>query len=195
YNINIILSDEVYIFVNEEVSRFPGGTMGSRALIGELSEDLPYETFDKNGETLSSAMIKYGAKPDKILEARRKSHEIHSFIELHIEQGKILEDLSKPVGIVTSISGTCRLHVEIIGKSGHAGTTPMHLRQDPMVATGIVIKEIERIAIETSPLTRCTTGYIKAFPGGVNVIPSAVEFSIDIRDVDQKNIEKVTDKI
>src|SRR5699024_11994712 len=94
-------------------SVFPVGRRGRRGVIGELSEDVPYETLDDHGETLYSAVRKYGAKPDNILEANRSPHEFHSFIALHIEQGKVLENLAKPIGVVTSISGTRRLHVKI----------------------------------------------------------------------------------
>ncbi len=98
-------------------------------------------------------MSKYGAKPDRILEARRKQSDFHSFLELHIEQGQVLEDLSKPVGIVSGMSGTYRMNISIHGRSGHAGATPMRSRQDPMIVAGMTIKEMEHFAKQASPLT------------------------------------------
>ncbi|MFM1652652.1 Zn-dependent hydrolase [Brevibacillus sp. B_LB10_24] len=186
---------EIAIFVNEEGSRFPGGLMGSLAVAGRLGADMPYQVKDDDGVALASAMESFGAKPDQILAARRPASDFRAFLELHIEQAPFLEETDTPVGIVSGIAGPYQMRVRISGRSGHAGAVPMHLRQDPMAAAGLVIAEVERIARETGPTTRGTVGYVRAYPGGHNVIPAEVELTVDIRDIDALQRQRAGEQI
>lgn len=185
---------EMVVFVNEEGSRFPGGLMGSQAVAGLLSPEFVSKIKDNEGVSLVDAMKEYGADPDRIKDAHRPG-DFQAFFELHIEQASLLEDRDIPVGIVSGIAGPYQMKVKISGRSGHAGATPMELRKDPMVGASLIIQEVERLAIEFGTTTRGTVGYIKARPGGHNVIPSEVEFTIDIRDIDPTKREKVVKQI
>ncbi|MCM3760597.1 Zn-dependent hydrolase [Alkalihalobacillus oceani] len=178
---------EMVIFVNEEGSRFPGGLMGSMALAGRLPKDIVDTLKDSEGITLREALNEFGLSPDKIKEAHCTKGKFEAFFELHIEQGVVLEDQNVPVGIVNGIAGPYQLVVEISGRSGHAGAIPMYLRRDPMVVAGMAIQEVERSAIEEGETIRGTVGKIEAFPGGHNIIPAKVEFTVDYRDIDPEN--------
>lgn len=195
HNIETNDSIEFVIFVNEEGSRFPGGLMGSLALAGKLPEDFPYVTKDKEGVVLADEMIKYGCRPDEISDSKILKEKIKCFIELHIEQGRVLEDKDLPIGIVTGISGPYQGMIKIHGETGHAGATPMDIRRDPMVGAGKIILEIDKIARKFGENARGTIGYIKAYPGGHNIIPYRVDMSFDYRDLDIENRKKAADKI
>lgn len=181
---------EIIIFVNEEGSRFPGGLMGSMAIVGKLPLDFPYTIRDEKGILLADEMKKWGFKPDSIFKAIRKEG-IKAFFELHIEQGRVLEESNKPIGIVSKIAGLYQARLSIIGQCGHAGAITMKDRKDPMVAAGIIIQKIEDIAKNSRSGTRGTVGYIKSFPGGDNVIPEKVELSIDFRYIDKLEQEEI----
>ena len=184
-NIHTGLPIEVITFANEEGSRFPGGLMGSLAVAGKLPPTYPYEIRDGEGILLAEEMKRWGAKPDLISEASRKG-EIRAFFELHIEQGRVLEEAHRPIGIVNGIAGLHQGKFSISGECGHAGAIAMRDRKDPMVAAGIIIKKIEEIASQSKTGARGTVGYIKAFPGGDNVIPGKVEFTTDFRYIDKQ---------
>lgn len=191
-NIKAKLPIEMVIFQNEEGSRFPGGLMGSLALIGKLKQEHIYNTKDNHGVLLRDAMIDFGIDADKVTEAKRSPSEFHTYFEIHIEQAKVLEDENIPVGIVSDIAGICQMKLIIYGgKSCHAGAVPMGNRRDPIFAAGLIIQEVERLTMESGSQTRGTIGYIKAFPGAHNIIPNKVELSIDFREI----IPEVKDKI
>lgn len=174
---------EMAIFRNEEGSRFPGGLMGSLALTGKLPAVYPVTVRDEAGISLAEAMTAFGARPAE-LTAARCGETIKAFLELHIEQAGVLESENRPVGIVTGIAGPYQMLLSLQGRSGHAGATPMAGRRDPLLAAGRIIQAVERSAIAAGPTTRGTVGYIKASPGGHNVIAGEVEMSLDYRDID-----------
>ncbi|ADU31981.1 M20 family metallo-hydrolase [Evansella cellulosilytica] len=195
---NDIITDlpiEMVIFVNEEGSRFAGGLMGSMGIAGRLDNSIVDSLIDNEGVILRDAMKSFGAKPDEIHEAVRTKGDYTAFFELHIEQGEVLESQDIPVGIVNGIAGPYQMKVSIYGRSGHAGATPMGLRKDPMVAAGMVIQEVERSALEEGKTIRGTVGFIKAYPGGHNVIPEKVEFTLDYRDINPQNRIKAVNRI
>ena len=193
-NIETTLPIEMAIFVNEEGSRFAGGLMGSMAVAGLLPETI-LDQKDNEGIALASALKEFGARPDQILASKRSRSEIAAFFELHIEQSQTLEKENKSTGIVLGIAGPYQMKVRIFGRSGHAGAVAMNLRRDPMVAAGMIIQEVERSAKETASTTRGTVGYIKAYPGGHNVIPEEIELTIDYRDINANTRDKVVDRI
>ncbi|MFS0647393.1 M20 family metallo-hydrolase [Siminovitchia sp. 179-K 8D1 HS] len=194
YNIETILPIEIVIFVNEEGSRYAGGLMGSMAIAGLLPESILDEK-DNEGIPLSTALKEFGGMPNQIHAAKRPGSDFAAFYELHIEQSQTLEKEDKSAGIVLGIAGPYQMKVIIYGRSGHAGAVAMNLRNDPMVAAGIIIQEVEKVAKETAPTTRGTVGYVKAFPGGHNVIPEKVELTIDIRDINEETRERVVSRI
>jgi allantoate deiminase len=174
---------EVVAFTDEEGARFGFGMIGSRATAGTLTpEDLDRE--DENGVSIAQAMRDCSLDPERIGEAARREGSIHAYAELHIEQGKILENEALPVGVVTGIAGPVWLRLILEGESGHAGTTPMGLRRDALSAAAAIIGKVEREATRTGT-TVGTVGQLELKPGGINIIPGHVSFSLDLRDIDQ----------
>lgn len=172
---------EVVAFTDEEGARFGFGMIGSRAMAGTLTEqDLNHQ--DRDGVSIKEAMKKVQLDPSQISSAYKPS--IYAYLELHIEQGKVLESKGIPVGIVTGISGPLWMKVTLEGEAGHAGATPMDMRCDALSAAAMIIVQIERIAL-SFPGMVATVGMLQVSPGGINIIPSKVDFSIDLRDIDQ----------
>ncbi|MDQ4043515.1 MAG: Zn-dependent hydrolase [Actinomycetota bacterium] len=175
---------EVVAFADEEGARFGFGMIGSRAMAGTLTpEDLDRQ--DESGISIAQAMRDYGLDPERIGEAARPEGSIHAYVELHIEQGRILENENLPVGVVTGIAGPVWLRLTLEGEAGHAGTTPMNLRHDALVAATAIIGRVEREAARTGT-TVGTVGQLELKPGGINIIPGHVSFSLDLRDIDQE---------
>ncbi len=171
---------EVVAFTDEEGARFSTGMLGSRAMTGKLEKDL-LEKQDKEGIFYRTAMEEKGYEPEKIHEVKRKKGSIAAYLELHIEQAVQLERRKVPVGIVTGIAGPRWHRFTVRGESGHAGSTPMNMRRDPMSASIRLIQEIEYI-VSKRRNTVGTVGQIKANPGGINIIPKEVIFTLDLRD-------------
>jgi allantoate deiminase len=176
-------SVEVVAFADEEGARFSSGMIGSRALAGILRpEDL--ESEDRDGVSIAEAMRASGLDPERIGEAARAAGSVHSYVELHIEQGRILESRALPVGIVTGIAGPVWLRLTLTGEAAHAGTTPMDLRRDALAASAAVMSRIEREATRTGTSVG-TVGQLDLSPGGINIVPGRVSFSLDLRDIDE----------
>lgn len=174
---------EAVVFCEEEGSRFPtAGFWGSRAIVGKISAGDPDEIRDFDGATIGEAMRAVGLDPAKIPDARRS--DIEAFIELHIEQGPVLEDAGLPVAIVDAITGIAQFEVTLTGEQNHAGAFPMDLRRDPMAGfveiAGRVIDHAHRLG---RPAVT-TVGRCHVDPGGAAIIPRSVRFSIDARHPD-----------
>ncbi|WP_025948772.1 hydantoinase/carbamoylase family amidase [Geobacillus thermocatenulatus] len=172
---------EVVVFTDEEGARFRFGMVGSRAMAGTLPPEA-LECRDSEGISLAEAMKQAGLDPDRLPQAARKPRTVKAYVELHIEQGRVLEEAGLPVGIVTGIAGLIWVKFTIEGKAEHAGTTPMSLRRDPMAAAAQIMAVIEKEARRTGT-TVGTVGQLHVFPGGINVIPERVEFVLDLRDL------------
>ncbi len=184
---------EVYAFNDEEGSRFSFSMFGSRGVIGDLNaKDLDMK--DKDGITVAEAMKVQGYDPGKIGEAIRTKESLKAFIELHIEQGKVLECNNLSVGIVSGIVNELWLKCTVQGEAGHAGATPMNLRHDALVAAAEMVQVIEREAKKTGT-TVATVGKLKVLPGGINIIPGSVEFTLDLRDISQEVSDGVETQI
>ena len=169
---------EVVAFSEEEGVRFAVPFIGSRALIGDIDEVLLRQT-DEHGATLTQAIEAFGLDPAKIPEAVLHP-DTFAFIEFHIEQGPVLEELDIPLGVVEAIAGQSRYELTFHGKANHAGTSPMHLRQDALAGAAEWITAVERHAQATAGLV-ATVGRVEALPGATNVIPGEVRVSLDIR--------------
>lgn len=168
---------EVVAFSDEEGTRFGTALLGSRALAGTWNDDW-WNRTDKDGITLAEAFHDFGLDPARLPGAFRRPETLVGYLETHIEQGPILEDADRRLGVVTSIAGARRLALTIVGAAGHAGT-PFERRRDALVGASELVIEIERLCKLRG--TVGTVGRMQAFPGGVNVIPGSAEFTLDLR--------------
>ena len=170
---------EVVGFGDEEGVRFSATLLGSRAIAGTF-DAAALDKTDRNGISMRDAITQFGLDPSAIAQAARRRDEVAAYVELHIEQGPVLEAEGLAVGVVTAINGFGRFVVEIHGMAGHAGTVPMNLRKDALAAAAECVLAIESHA-GTAPDLVATVGQIEAFPGAINVIPGRVRFTIDVR--------------
>jgi allantoate deiminase len=171
---------EVIGFADEEGVRFASTLLGSRAVAGTFDESV-LGAKDRQGISMREALSQFGLDPGRIGAAARSRSELHGYVELHIEQGPVLERESLPVGVVTAISGATRLAASLTGMAGHAGTVPMPLRRDALAGAAECIVAIEEFCRTDEGGLVGTVGYIHAVPGATNVIPGQVSFTIDIR--------------
>ncbi|MEP3208059.1 MAG: Zn-dependent hydrolase [Maribacter sp.] len=176
---------EIIIFSNEE-----GGVMGSRAIAGHLGKSA-LGVVNSTGYSMGEGIMRLGGDTTRIAEVARKKGEIAAFIELHIEQGGILEKENIQIGIVEGIVGLKWWEVEFKGFANHAGTTPMNARQDALLAAAKFIIAVNEITTGFEGAQVGTVGKIKAEPGAPNVIPGKVVTSLEIRDLSSEVIEKV----
>jgi len=171
---------EVVGFADEEGVRFASTLLGSRAVAGTFVESA-LNARDRDGVSMREAMVKFGLDPDHIGAAARTRRELHAYVELHIEQGPVLEQQSLAVGIVTAIAGATRLAAKLTGMAGHAGTVPMAMRRDALAGAAECICMVEEFCKTDEAGLVGTVGYIDAMPGATNVIPGLVSFTLDIR--------------
>jgi allantoate deiminase len=169
---------EVIAFGDEEGVRFPVTLTGSKAVSGTL-DAAALGARDADGVSIREALAAFGCPPD-VPSVARKPKDIRGYLEVHIEQGPVLEARNLPIGIVTAISGASRLKVTVSGTAGHAGTVPMNLRRDAAAAAAEMILAVERRAIATEDLV-ATVGRFQTRPGAVNVIAAEAEFFVDLR--------------
>jgi allantoate deiminase len=170
---------EVVGFSDEEGVRYQTTYLGSKALAGSFdASDLKRK--DADGILMSEAIKNFGGDPAKIKSAALNPKNLLGYVEAHIEQGPVLEEKNLAVGIVTAIAGQTRAKIIFTGRAGHAGTTPMNLRQDALCAAAEFILAAENLARKTSGLV-ATVGQIKAEPGASNVISGEVVLTLDLR--------------
>ncbi|WP_035300686.1 Zn-dependent hydrolase [Brevibacillus thermoruber] len=184
---------EVIAFTDEEGARFSYGMIGSRAIAGLLKRE-ELEHRDKDGISIAEAMRASGLDPDTVGRAARPKGSVKAYVELHIEQGKVLESRGLSVGVVSGVAGPLWLKFVLEGEAGHAGATPMALRRDPLAAAAEIMLVIEREARKAGTAVG-TVGQVTVSPGGVNIIPGRVEFSLDLRDVDKAVRDRVEQEI
>jgi allantoate deiminase len=170
---------EIYGFADEEGVRFGATLLGSRAAAGTFDAKA-LALRDAEGTEMAEALSRYGLDPALLSSAARRREDVLAFVELHIEQGPVLEARGLAVGCVTSIAGATRLAVSFAGEAGHAGTVPMGGRRDALAAAAEAVLAVERCG-GASPGLVATVGKIEALPGAVNVIPGAARFTVDIR--------------
>jgi len=168
---------EVVAFSDEEGTRFGTALLGSRALAGTWNDDW-WNLTDADGITLFEAFQDFGLDPARLPGAFRRPEQLVGYLEAHIEQGPILDDADRRLAVVTSIAGARRFALTITGHAGHAGT-PYDRRRDALAAASELVLEIERLAKQQGVLA--TVGKLEVFPGGLNVIPGRVEFTLDLR--------------
>jgi len=184
-NISISYPLEVVAFSDEE-GRF-GGMLGSQAISGNLTPETIESAVDLNGIRLIDVMEQQGYDAMQALHARRNPESIHTFIELHIAPGPILDQMGFSVGLVDSIAGLFKWEVSLIGTPNHAGTTPMHMRNDAFQALAEFSSQIQRVLDENgSERSVATIGKVDISPGAANVVPGKVVFSLEARDTDPR---------
>lgn len=183
---------ELIAFSDEE-GRF-GGMFGSQAISGEITPEWLLESADLEGVRLIDAMAERGLDAMDALCAARRPESLHAFVELHIEQGPVLDGLDTPIGVVEGICGLRRWEVRLTGTSNHAGTTPMHLRNDAFQALTEFASQLNRILEENGDVASVATiGRVELLPGAANVIPGEVRFSLEFRDTGMRVLDALAD--
>ena len=180
---------EVVIFQNEE-----GGLIGSRAMDGELTEK-ELDLVSRSGKTIRDGIKFIGGDPAKLADVRRRKGEIAAYLELHIEQGGILDSEKINIGVVEGIVGINWWDVTIEGFANHAGTTAMNNRQDALLAAAKFIEAVNRVVTSVPGRQVGTVGRINALPGAPNVIPGKVVLSLELRDLDAAKINMLFERI
>ncbi|CAM4264897.1 allantoate deiminase/N-carbamoyl-L-amino-acid hydrolase [Paenibacillus endophyticus] len=186
---------EVVAFCDEEGCRFNKGLFGVRGMTGKLEQG-ELERTDKNGVTRREALLGFGCDPAAFAGYAFEEGRIGTFLELHIEQGPILEALGEPVGIVSGISGPVWWTVEMTGFAGHAGSVPMPMRQDALVGCAKIIVGLNELASsDPEAPTVGTVGSLSVFPDSRNIIPEKVSFTVDFRDIDVKRRDSMENRL
>lgn len=188
-------SVELLMFTSEEPTRFGVGCLGSRLISRSLRADAADKLVDQEGRTLDELRTSAGFSGN-LNSVALSSGYYHAFVELHIEQGPMLEREGMDIGVVTHIAAPASLRVEIEGEGGHAGTVLMPERRDALTAASELVLAIESAAHATgSTDTVATTGVCQVFPGAVNSIPSRVQLGVDIRDIVLERRDSVIDAV
>jgi hydantoinase/carbamoylase family amidase len=188
-------SIEIVAWAGEE-PRFGTGCVGSRAAAGELERADLDRLCDRAGVSMAEALRGAGFDPDRLADARIDPATIHALVELHIEQGAVLESAGESIGVVTAIAAPHDFRLTLRGAATHAGATPMNLRRDALAGAAEVMLVLERLAQESpSATTVGTVGVLRARPGAINVVPGEVELDVDVRDSDLAARELVVESI
>lgn len=174
---------KVVCFSAEEGARFGSPCLGSKAGVGLLDGQDLHELRDARGVSLHEALVEAGARPDDVVHPAPWVEDVAVFLELHIEQGRVLEAAGESIGVVDWVAGNRRLRVRIEGQTDHSGATPMRLRRDALVAASEVVLEVERVALGARELVG-TVGEFRVHPSAMTAVPGRVDLSIDVRSTD-----------
>ena len=184
---------EFAALIEEEGARFGGGLYGSRVMTGQVSREMLDQIKDRDGVSMAEAMRDFGLNPDRIADAVRPAGSLKAFIEMHIEQGPILENEGLEAGLVKTIVGIAQKEVEILGRADHAGTTPMEMRCNALAAAAEAVLFLDGAARKAGGGTVGTVGRMEVYPGGTNIVPGRVFFTTDVRAAEMERITEVTD--
>ena len=187
---------EVIVFAAEESSRFSLPTMGSKAMAGLVTAATLNAIKDQDGISLSTELATIGAQTKQIATAARSRNSIKGFVELHIEQGQVLEQGKISIGIVDKVSAPTRLKIIVVGTACHSGVAPIDDRQDALVSAAMIILAVRNIAAEFEYQGAvATVTILKTYPGSINVIPGQVEMWVDIRGTEHESIIEILQEI
>ena len=176
---------EVIAF-SEEEGRF-GGMLGSQAMTGQVDHEWFHSATSDDGQLLTEAMRNAGFDPEEYRQAQRSAAEFEAFLELHIEQGPVLESRGLPVGVVTGIAGTLNWDVTLLGEANHSGTTPMEMRKDAFLGLSMFGAAIPGILKQTGAASsRITVGHVALHPNFSHSVPGRADFSLNCRDCDEE---------
>lgn len=188
-NIRLDHPIEVIVFSDEECS-----VIGCKAQAGNVVNDPEY--YRRNdGTPIQTCLERIGGDWSKIATAKRNQDEIAAFVELHVEQGGVLESTGVEIGVVKGVVGQYRHAVTVTGRPNHAGTTPMNCRKDALVAAAQMVLAVNRLAVETAGEQVATVGYLNVSPNAVNTVPGKVDFKIDLRDLSQAHLDELVEKM
>ncbi len=185
---------EVVIWTNEEGGRFYAGLFGSSAAAGIMAADVG-ERKDDAGEKLSDWLRRMGGDASRIKEARILPGSVAGYVELHIEQGAVLDEAKIPIGVVQGIVGISSRKCAATGFANHAGTTPMNRRKDALAAAARSLLAVREEVRAESGRQVGTVGWMKVEPGAMNVIPGRVTFPVELRDLDAEKIKRIGERI
>jgi N-carbamoyl-L-amino-acid hydrolase len=169
---------EVIVFTDEESSM-----IGSRAMAG---------TVDLQTVPVATDLSRVGGDWQQLARARRTRSDVAAFVELHVEQGGVLEATGKAIGVVEGVVGMYRYAISIDGRANHAGTTPMHLRQDALVAAAQIVLTVQQIALDMPSQPVATVGLLNVTPNAANIVPGQAELTVDMRDLSQDCLDTMT---
>jgi hydantoinase/carbamoylase family amidase len=186
---------EIVAWAGEE-PRFGTGCVGSRVAAGELERRDLDRLRDRAGVSMAEALRAAGFDPDRMADARIDADTVHALVELHIEQGVVLESGGESIGVVTAIAAPHDFRLTLRGAATHAGATPMDLRRDALAGAAEAMLVLERLAVQSpSGTTVGTVGVLRVHPGAINVVPGEVELDVDVRDSDLAAREQVVQAI
>lgn len=185
---------EIVSFASEESSRFGRGTLGSGIVAGTWEPDEVLALRDNRGIQLGNVLRRLGLDPADVASARREPGDFSAYLEIHIEQGRVLEDAGARVGVVEGIAAPTRFWLRLTGRADHSGATPMTLRQDAMAGAAEIILAVERTAGEV-PGVVGTVGIVRVEPGVMNVVPGRVDLGVDIRSSESTSKQQVVQRV
>lgn len=186
---------KVFSFVEEEGSRFGRGILGSRCAVGSVSEEDLRVYRDPDGVSFYEAAIEAGHEPARVADCTANLDGVERYVEVHIEQGRVLEEGGEEVGVVEAIAGLVHGTLEVEGSADHAGATPMDLRSDAGLTAAEIVVELERLVRGAGKAAVGTVGRVELHPGALNVIPGRAEVGLDVRDVEESRVEEILDGI
>ena len=186
---------EVVCFVGEESSRFGFSTLGSSLVAGEVRPKDLTNAVDQQGTKLADVLASLGISRRNLSAIKRNPNGLKAYLELHIEQGPILEAKKKRIGLVTAIAAPSRFRVVFTGQADHSGTTPMEMRKDALVASAQLIEYVEKTCRKFSSMAKGrvvgTVGAMRIEPGVINAVPGKAELSVDIRGITARSKDRV----
>ncbi len=191
HNIQTEAPIEVAFWTNEEGSRFVPVMMGSGVFCGAFTLETAYAAVDTEGKSVKDELTRIGYLGEQV----PGDHPIGAYFEAHIEQGPVLEDADKVIGVVPAVMGLSWYDCVITGMEAHAGPTPMHLRKDALQVATKIMQEVVNIGNRYPPYGRGTVGMVQVFPNSRNVIPGEVKFSIDLRNINDELLDKMHSEI
>lgn len=183
---------DIFSFACEESARFGFSQIGSKLMTGLIKKEDIAKLTDKHGETIQTIFARRGLDFDRAEEAKRSPHSLAVFMEMHIEQGPILEAQNKEIGVVTGIAAPTRFSVCVKGHAAHSGSTPMNQRHDALIGAAEIALELERAARQEMAYgTVATVGDIEIEPGAMNVVPGETNLKVDIRSISRSSKNRV----
>ncbi|NET48034.1 MAG: Zn-dependent hydrolase [Merismopedia sp. SIO2A8] len=181
---------EVIVFTDEE-----GEMLGSKAMAGTGHFDNP-ELFRRlDGSSIQKCLHRVGGNWDALSKAQRSNQDLAVYLELHVEQGGVLESVKRQIGVVQGIVGLQRYQVTITGRPNHAGTTPMPLRRDALYAASLLIAAVHDVAVDIPGNQVATVGYLTVQPNAANIVPGQVDLTIDMRDLSTDTLKAMGDRL
>ena len=181
---------EVIVFTDEESTM-----IGCQAIAGTVLLQSPERYQPKVGESIQTSLEMVGGNWDELPTAKRSRADMAAFVELHVEQGAVLERTGKEIGVVQGVVGMRRKAITITGLANHAGTTPMDMRQDALVAAAQIVLAVRDIARRMPSSPVATVGYLNVLPNAVNIVPGKVELSVDMRDLSNECLEEMLEQL